>query len=229
MYNNKGYSVIKILIIIICVTLVIVVAYTMRTLLSDRIAEVFSAETPEAEDEQKAENDIYDTTDIDPAEDPEAYFKNNSQLIDSIPADESEDTTTEEETVRLLRDRGFGDIAISSTYTMDGTYIETDEISDSSYETHPTYEALYQASSGDIWCIYLYNGQLMANPLSYNEQSTEAVLTIISESDTVTSYSSATNTFYVNIPDESQLIVKQIPKISASALDALTVEEIASL
>ena len=48
---------------------------------------------------------------------------------------------------------------------------------------------------------------------------------ILSETDTITSYDSSTNKFYVNIPKESQTVIKTVSKIDAETIEKLTNEE----
>lgn len=69
----------------------------------------------------------------------------------------------------------------------------------------------------------------MANPVTYNTESGRDVQLLISETETVTSYDSAKNKFYVIIPGESEAIVKTVGRIDAETLDKLTVEVIDEL
>ena len=112
---------------------------------------------------------------------------------------------------------------------MEGDYSEAREISRDSSEMHPTYEAPYVSETYEMWTVLDYNGQMMAYPVSYNIDSSRSAELIISESESITSYDSDSNSFYEVVPSESKLIVRQVGRIDASTLDSLTAEEIDKL
>ena len=151
-----------------------------------------------------------------------------SQVISVTPANESPNIETEDQVAQVLSARGFDGKTATTDYDMDGNLQDTTQISGGSSE-HPTYDLEYISSSGDLWTIMVYNGQVMANPVTYNVNSSNSVQTIISESQSVTSYDGETNTFYLTIPTSSQLIVKTVPQIDAKTLDSLTSEGIDAL
>lgn len=100
-----------------------------------------------------------------------------------------------------------------SEYTMDGTYLGENEISRSSSSKHPMYQTYYVATSGDIWLIFEVNGSFFATPITYNFSNEQKVPVIVSETDTITSYDSSTNKFYVNIQRNLKPLLKQFPKL----------------
>ena len=102
---------------------------------------------------------------------------------------------------------------------MDGTYLGANEISRYSSSKHPMYQAYYAATSGDIWMISEINGSFFATPVTYNFSNEQNVPVILSETD------SSTNKFYVNIPKESQTVIKTVSKIDAETIEKLTNEE----
>lgn len=161
--------------------------------------------------------------------DADAYYENNSKVVSVIDIQDSSAVHTEAETYDNLSDRGFSEYSITSEYSMDGTYYPAIDISDSSSTKHPMYQTYYVTASGDIWTVFEINGVVMANPVSYNLQSDLDVQVIISETDTVTSYDSATNKYYVTIPNELALIVKTVNRIDAETLENLTIEGIDGL
>lgn len=163
-----------------------------------------------------------------PSEADEYYF-NNSEVIAVVNARESEDVPTCAEVTTLLKERGFTGFEILYEYTMDGEYTEKAQISEGSSEKFPMYQTFYVSSCGEIWSIYVVNGAVFANPVSFNLQSTLGVQLLISESETLTSYDEEESKFYVTIPYESAVIVKPIDEINAGALDRLTIEEIGRL
>lgn len=161
--------------------------------------------------------------------DADEYFQNNSTIISELYIIDSKEVHTEAETYKNLTDRGFGENPITTEYAMDGEYHNPIEISNTSSSKHPVYETYYISTNGDIWMLYEINGVLIANPLSYNDQSGLNVLVMISESNTITSYDSTTNKFYETILNKSELIVKTVNRIDAETLDNLTFGEIDAL
>lgn len=176
-------------------------------------------------DEKNKEQESYEAEYIDAEE----YFENNSEVMSEINAKDSKDVKTEKETVEELATRGFKDLAITTEYDMEGEYITEKDISDSSTDKHPIYIMMYATDIGDIWSIVVINGCVVANPISYNMQSTREALLIISETDTVMSYDNVTNKFFETKPSESELIVKKVNKIDVKTLKTLTIEELDKL
>lgn len=151
---------------------------------------------------------------------PEEAFE-HAEVVSSVNAADSPDVMSESKAAKLLEKRGFSDIALTTEYGADGTYTGEQEVDGASSANHPIYEATYIASDGSVWALLLYNGQLMANPLSYNSESNDGATVILSETKEVTSYDSATNTFYRIIPDGTELEVKTVDRIDAEKLDDL--------
>ena len=161
--------------------------------------------------------------------DADEYFNNNTSLKSEIKATESTDVHSESETYENFSERGFDANLITTEYDMDGEYSKATKISEYSSTKHPMYQAYYISSSGDIWMLFEINGMVVANPLSYNEQKESSVQIMLSEEDTITSYDSTTNKFYVNIPNADVLTVKKVDKIDAETLDKLTYRELDKL
>lgn len=174
------------------------------------------------------ENDIPSLYKQDPI-DADAYYETNATVISQIPAQDSSDAHTESDTRQNFIDRGFIDLTITTQYSMEGQYQDPSEVSDASSAKHPMYEAYYMTAEGHVWTLIEINGAIMANPVSYNLQSSRNAQLLLSESNTVTSYDSYTNKFYESIPNETELIVKTVSKIDANTLESLTFEAINQL
>lgn len=155
--------------------------------------------------------------------DSKSYYANNSEIVSETNANDSDEVHTEAESSNVIGDRNFIEYPITTEYSMDGTYYEAVNISNTSIEKHPMYQTYYIAENGDIWTIFLINGAIMANPVTYNIQSGLDIQVIVSEADTVTSYDSTANKFYETIPNESALIVISVDRIDAESLDQLTI------
>lgn len=162
------------------------------------------------------------------APDAKEYYENNSKIVSKTNVQDSENTTTEKETVILLKERGFEMFPITTNYNLEGEYIGSEEITEISTK-HPSYQTFYQTKNEEIWTIFVVNGVIMANPVSYNLQSKLNAQVIISENKSVVSYDSTTNMFYETIPDKSALIVKQVKQINAETLEGLDIEGIDKL
>lgn len=158
--------------------------------------------------------------------DAESYFKENGEIVSTVDANDSKDVMTEKEVFNCITDRGFSELTITTDYLMNGNHIdEPIEIDGNSSEKHPAYMGQYISISGEYWSILIYNGTIMAYPLSYNLQEGIEVAAAISESDTIMSYDNMTNTFYETIPNDAVLKVIKVDKIDAQTLDKLTVKE----
>lgn len=160
------------------------------------------------------------------APDAEQYYQNNSTIITQIDANKSDDILTESETYAELTRRGFDQYPITTEYSMDGTYSDATDISNDSSDKHPIYQTYYVSDNGDLWTIFVINGSILANPVSYNLQSGRDVQVILSETDTVMSYDSTTNKFYETIPYESALVLITVDIINTETLNTLTAGEI---
>lgn len=153
------------------------------------------------------------------------YYDKNAEIVDVIEAQESNLVQSEEEVGVSMTDRGFDEYPIWSEYSMEGEYYTATELSGSS-EQHPIYQTYYVSANNELWTIFVINGSVMANPVSYNMQSGLGVQVIFSESNVITSYDSVTNKFYETIPNETELLVKVVEEINATTLDVLSSEEI---
>lgn len=163
------------------------------------------------------------------APDADEYFENNSTVVSVVDAATSADVLTEKQVSSSLTELGFTDYPITSDYTMEGTYYQAAEISQGSGDKHPVYETYYVTNDDHVWTIFVINGKVMANPVSYNLQSGLGVQVIISETESVISYDGTTNQFYETVPNASELIVKVVDKIDAQTLETLTFEVIDGL
>lgn len=161
---------------------------------------------------------------IDPI-DAEKYYKEHSNLVSITNATDSEDVTSEKDTVILLNDRGFKEYPVTTNYSIEGEYYESKTINESSSETHPIYTTYYLSANNVLWGVSLINGNITAYPVSYNLDKQLDKPFLIVESDTVVSYDSVSNKFFETEPDNSELILKKISRIDTSALDNYKLEE----
>lgn len=157
------------------------------------------------------------------------YYWENSTVLEVIDANTSEDVPTEAEVIEILEDRGFTDYSVSYEYTMDGEYVQDTEIGGSSSEKRPMYYTYFVSDQGDVWTVFVINGEVFANPASFNLDSELGAQLLISETGTLTSYDHDTGQYYVTIPKETAVILKTVDRIDADTLNGLTSEEIMGL
>ena len=157
----------------------------------------------------------------------EAYA--HAQIVSTVEAQNSNETLAETDVVKLLKDRGFNDVIVNTSYGMDGTYFSDTQIDENSTDKHPAYTTIFVSENGNYWTLLIYDGQIMANPVTYNSKNTATANVIFSEKESITSYFSATNTFYKIIPDGTEYKVKVIGRIDAETLNNMQSGEIGSL
>ena len=174
-------------------------------------------ETEDSFDEEKYKIEPIDADD---------YFGKNSKAVESFNASESQNVQSESEVTDFLKERGFDQYPIETTYTMNGEYIGTLEISKDSAEKHPMYSTYYVNKKEEVWQILVIDGEITADPISYNMQEGRKVAVTFSESEKIVSYDNVQNKFYYTIPKDSAMEVKVVEKIDAGVLESLTIEEI---
>lgn len=173
-------------------------------------------------DQGVEDNEEYTVEEIDAKE----YFSSNGEILSEINVSDAENIDTEADAYAALKDRGFTEYAVTTEYSMDGDYTEAADIKEDSEEKHPTYTTYYQSSAGEVWTISSIDGQITANPVSYNLQSELEVPVLISNSETLISYDSVTNQFYETIPSETVIKLVVVDRVDAETLDNMTVGEI---
>ncbi|MCR4677757.1 MAG: hypothetical protein K5679_03260 [Lachnospiraceae bacterium] len=159
----------------------------------------------------------------------EEYYRENATVVEVIDASKAEDTPTEDEVTVLLRERGFTRFPVTYEFAEGGDYEGTTEITGDSRKTHPIYQTYFEADNGDIWTIFVINGNVMANPASYNLRSPHPVQLLISETEELTSYDNQTDRYFVTIPNDSAVIVKTVDRIDAQTINSITDEEMDNL
>lgn len=162
-----------------------------------------------------------------PITDSDDYFSQNSEVVQEIAADTA--GRTETEAYQNLEERGFAGQPINVEYDMNGEYSSATEISPTGTLKHPIYYTMFIAENGDVWMIFEINGAVFASPISYNYGNSYSVEVMISETETITSYDSTVNKFYVTKPLESVLNVKVVERIDAETLNRISTEGVDSL
>lgn len=155
------------------------------------------------------------------------YFKENTQeILDVFPVNESKDVMSEAEAIAFLKERGFEDLTVNYYNSMSGEMLGEKEAKADSNEKHPMYNANYITDKNEMWSLYIINGDITANPVSYNLVSKSSVQLTVSESEKTTSYANQNNKFYVTLPKTTTVDLKIVSKIDAATLNGLTVEEL---
>ena len=177
---------------------------------------------------------------LEEALDADEYFKENAQAMQKIDTQrmknvdlrtvrrlsqrDSVETLSEEEAYHFLSGRGFGDEPITTNYSMEGASFDAVEISDQASTHHPCYQTKHVSDTGECWTVSIIGKDITAYPFFFNLKSSLGAELIVAESEIVTSYDSATNTFYKSIPKESALIVKLVNHVDKETLNGLTAE-----
>lgn len=159
----------------------------------------------------------------------EDYYETHAELIKTIDAAESDEVLSEEAVKSFLMDRGFGEGSITYNYSIAGDFSDDTEVVEDSANIHPVYQTVYLSEGGDVWVIYIINGSIYANPLSFNLKANLNVLFLISETEHLTSYDDTTNKFFVTIPQESEIIVRTVDKINSASLNSLSIDKICEM
>jgi hypothetical protein len=169
--------------------------------------------------EESAEEETAEVSDV------EEYYEENATVLDTIIVKDSPTVQTTAQAVEELTERGFDQNEVTYSYSYDGEYLMNGDEDEN--EKHPVYQTLYTSEAEELWSVFLINGQILANPVSYNMDSGLQTQVIFSESEMITGYDSETNTFYFTVPKEQALTVKVVEEINSNVLDGLTSEVIA--
>lgn len=157
----------------------------------------------------------------------EEYYSDNSEEIVSVEATaETSKVYSEKEAIKLLAERGFSDFPLTYDYDMNGTYMDEKEASAESDEKHPMYQTYFVSEDGSIWTVFIVGKSIIANPASYNLESDIDAQVLVSETNTLTSYTEMGNKFYETVPKESAVILKVVDQITSKKLNDLNYEEV---
>ena len=157
----------------------------------------------------------------------EEYYEDNSEEIVSVEAVEENDSVfSEKEAIKFMSERGFTEYPLKYDYSIDGTYTDETEASIESDEKHPMYMTYFIAEDGAVWSVFIVGRTIAANPASYNLESDLESQVLVSETDTLTSYTEMGNKFYQTIPKESAVKLKVVDQITSQKLNDLTYEEV---
>lgn len=183
-----------------------------------------AADKPQQEEPEKPEEDQgpdLSTPYSVEAPDADAYYQNYATVHEQLPAQQSTAVREGSAVCGDFADRGFTEYPVTTQYDMDGTYGQEQSVSRYSSAKHPMYQTYYISTDGDIWLIYEINGQLCANPLSYNMELESGPQMMVSETGTLTTYDSTLNKFYVVTPKEDLIKITQVTRIDAETLEGL--------
>lgn len=151
--------------------------------------------------------------------DADIFFKENTTIISTTPVDTSNNVRTEAAVFEDFKERGFVTHSITTEYKMDGIYYKEVPISSESTDKHPIYKTYYESNNNVVWIIFEINGEIFANPFSYNLESEKGIPHMLTEKDTITSYDSTTNQFYVNIPNSNVMTLEKVDVINIETLN----------
>lgn len=154
------------------------------------------------------------------------YWDNSEKVLRVIKVTDSDKVLTESEAVKTLRKRGFTDYPVTYSYNMNGEFTDSTNAKDDSSDKHPYYETNFLSAENCLWRITIMEDAIIANPVSFILESDSISEVLFSESKKLTSYNNNDNKYYVTVPKESVVIVKEISTINANTLDKITSEEV---
>ena len=158
--------------------------------------------------------------------DVESYFEENGDVKEIVSVSDSKEILSGKEVIQMLKERGFSDIIVTSSFTMDGEYCDEEIISESSDDKHPMYEAEYVNSGGELWILTIIKDQITASPITYQISGATTLSVLYSEKETLTSYDNMDNRFFITVPNDDFLDLRVVDRIDADTLDTLTAEAI---
>ncbi len=165
-----------------------------------------------------------ESSSIVPYIDADAYYAEMGEIKQKISVNKSGKMLTEKEISESFKERGFEAAQIQTEYSIDGTYSPASEISEDSDERHPLYHAVYQSETGIFWNISVIEDVYLAEPFSFNLEAQKAV--VVSETDSITGYDSATNQFYVVKPNGNDFQLITLKAINKKTLDVIGKEDL---
>ena len=157
--------------------------------------------------------------------DAEEYFESLADIV-SVEKTSNNANNSEKNVCSLLAERNIQFDVLEYDIYENLKYLGTENITQPTDSVHPVYRAYYQNKRGDYYIIYVINGQVMVSPISFNLQRTRSVEIIISEKKEITSYDSATDSFYITEPNKDVIKVVVVDKITDVVLDKYSVEEL---
>lgn len=150
------------------------------------------------------------------------YLENSKDILKISKANTSNNALSEKEAIAFFAERGFTDFDVTFDSTIDGVFVDDTTASANSNVKHPMYQTFFRSDNGDIWTVFIIDGEVFANPASFNIESSRESQLLISESNQLTSYDIKANKFYETIPKESVVVIKTVNRIDSDTLGKLT-------
>lgn len=150
------------------------------------------------------------------------YLENSKEILKIQNANKSSNALSEKDAIAFFAERGFTDFDVTFDSTIDGDFVDDTTASDYSNVKHPMYQTFFRSDNDDIWTVFIIDGEIFANPASFNIDSSREAQLLISESNQLTSYDIKANKFYETIPKESSAVVKTVSRIDSDTLGKLT-------
>jgi hypothetical protein len=121
-----------------------------------------------------------------------------------------------------MKARGFEESTVSVTFDITGEYKERTQLTEDSDDKYPTYFIDYRDSGGNLWYVYINNGNYVARPMFGGEGTT--IPLVVTETDYITGYDGSTNTFTNTVPKAEEMTIKKVSSVDAPTLDVLAEE-----
>ena len=175
-------------------------------------------------DDSSAEQDVQDMS----IEEFKQLLSEDNAPVGSNPrsAYTSNDVTTAAQTYESIRQRGFKDIEIWSDFDIDGTYVGTVTIDESSSSKYPSYKAFYVSDKNVTWLVYVNCGKYAAVPLGDSDGALSKSV-ILAESDTITQYDGMKNEYSdFDLAALAGVTGVKVAKIDKATLDSYSTDDL---
>ena len=211
--------------VIVGLLLIVILLQALNVLHIPFLGKLLGQEQYQPVDGNPYADDPYNNPHMVTPPDADSYYAQHGSVVSKQSAKNAQ-VLSEAEAIAELQNRGLLQGAVTADYDMNGNLLEGVTASASGTAKYPSYQSVYYTQSGELWIIHLIGGQIFAEPVSHNDDYDWNYRVMLSESNTLTSYDAASNSFYVTQPYSDSLVVKTVTRIDSSFLENLTRGEI---
>ena len=158
--------------------------------------------------------------------DAETYFRGMGKVIKKRSANDSTNAYSVGDLEKELTERGFSDLKLECSFTMDGEYLPDHKIGEDRAIKYPMYEGAYVTPNNELWTITVVDNQITAYPVSYNYESKLGFEVVLAEKEQLIAYVGEENRFYDIVPASSVTRMIIVDKISSEVLNSMNKEKI---
>lgn len=141
-------------------------------------------------------------------------------------ATKSTELVSGSEVYTMLADRGFDNVLVSADFALDGSVIDSHLVDSSSADVFPQYYTALDTDAGVFWLLEVDEGSLVALPVRTTNTILERRFMFVEgDTDTVTLYNAASNTFSDWTQDQlGNTTIISVPRIDRDLLEGYTID-----